>query len=164
MNWKNGNIWFWHRLGSTIVIPTNAGYKITRQGNQNVMGAGLAKEASKEFPNLALEYGELCHLENPCVWMQDYRIILVPSKVLIKDKPWQSWMAPATVERVTESLRWLQKLVEADSKSFEKNVYVPLIGAGNGQLDEEIVKELMEKVLVHTLFIGVTWDSGLPFK
>ena len=52
MNWKNGNIWVWYRLGCTIVIPTNAGYKITRQGFQNVMGAGLAKEAAKQCGRL----------------------------------------------------------------------------------------------------------------
>ena len=164
MNWKNGNIWVWYRLGCTIVIPTNAGYKITRQGFQNVMGAGLAKEAAKQFPDLPLWYGEVCQQGNPCFWMPEYSLIMVPSKVLIKDRPWLSWKAPATIERVAESLQWLQKLVEQEHKSFERNVYVPLIGAGNGQLDESMVKELMDKILVHPLFVGVTWDDGMPLK
>ena len=164
MNWKNGNLWVWHRLGATVVIPTNAGYKITRKGFENVMGAGLAKDAAKEFPRLPLQYGALCQQEIPCAWMPEYRLLLVPSKVLIKDQPWLSWKAPATVERVTESLRWLQELVEQEQKYLEKNVYVPLIGAGNGQLHDEIVRELMDKILIHPFFVGVTWDIGLPAK
>jgi hypothetical protein len=164
MKWKNGNIWIWHRMGSTIVIPTNAGWKNTSEGPVNVMGAGLAKDAAertKEFPGLAARYGAACATDMPCFWMPEWHLIMVPTKKLIPEKPWLSWKAPASIERVTESLVWLQKLVDQEHASFERGVYVPLLGAGNGKLNEELIQELMDKILVHPLFIGVTWIGDL---
>ena len=79
MKWVNGDIWIYHKLGSTIVIPTNAGWK--SDGN-NVMGRGLAKQASEKFKDLSLMYGQYCKIKQPHCYFENKRLILVPSKKL----------------------------------------------------------------------------------
>ena len=148
MIWKTGNIWIWHQMGATIVIPTNYGWK---SDGTNVMGRGLAKEAAEQFPDLPELYGESCQLSIPELHWPERRLILVPSKELNREAPWLSWQAPATIQRVQRSLEWLQ----ANAGSFPNKVYVPCLGAGNGQLDDELIQELMDKILVDPKFIGV---------
>ncbi|MCK9428789.1 MAG: hypothetical protein M0R17_02110 [Candidatus Omnitrophica bacterium] len=150
MNFKQGNLWVWHKLGSTIVIPTNEGWK---HDGSNVMGAGLAKEAREVYTELPKIYGRDCQLLTSRVYYPDYRLILVPSKPLNVKSPHLSWQGNANINTVTKSLKWLQDI----SESLPEKVYVPLIGAGNGQLDPELIKELMDKILISEKFIGVTF-------
>ena len=105
MKWVKGNIWIEHKMGSYIVIPTNAGWK----GNgDNIMGAGLAKDAMKRFPELPRLYGAYCQVKTPRVVFDEFRLILVPSKPLNEKQPWLSWQGSADYETVKKSLQWLQ--------------------------------------------------------
>jgi hypothetical protein len=150
MNWKNGNIWIYYKLGSTIVIPTNEGWK---HDGSNVMGAGLAKDAAQIFSELPKIYGRDCQLLTTRVYYKDYRLILIPSKPLNVKSPHLSWQGVANIATVAKSLRWLQ-----DTKdNYPEKVYIPLIGTGNGGLDPDLIKELMDKVLTSEKFIGVTF-------
>lgn len=152
MTWKNGNIWVYWRLGKTIVIPTNAGYK---SNGENVMGAGLAFQASKEVPDLPRVYGIRCMDKNPCFYYKEKRLILVPSKPLIAETPWLSWKQSARADTLVSSLEWL----ESNAVIFETDVYVPLIGAGNGGLDKVLVKKRMNEILKNNKFIGVEYNG-----
>jgi len=150
MIWKRGNIWIYHQLGSTVVIPTNEGWK---HDGSNVMGAGLAKDAMKIFPELPIRYGKDCQQLTPRIHYPDYRLVLISSKPLNAKQPHLSWQGVANVNTVTKSLQWLQDV----SETLPKKVYVPLIGAGNGQLDPDLIKELMDKILLAENLIGVTF-------
>ena len=150
MVWKEGNILVWYKLGQTIVIPTNAGWK---SNGENVMGAGIAKEASLIVPKLPSIYGEFCQQKNPRVYLKELHLICVPSKPLNTSSPHLSWKQDADFATVRTSLEWL----EANSEQFPNPVYVPLLGAGNGGLDKDLVRELMDSILKNEKFIGVIW-------
>jgi len=149
MKWTKGDIWIYHKLGKIIVIPTNGGWK---SDMSNVMGRGLAKQASEKFTNLPLRYGKDCvHLQS-YQYYKDLRLILVPSKKLNEKHPYLSWQQESDKDTVTTSLEWLQQNVD----SFESDkVYVPILGAGNGKMQKGLVEELMDKILIDPKFIGV---------
>jgi hypothetical protein len=148
MKWTKGDIWIYHKLGKTIVIPTNAGWK---SDGSNVMGRGLAKQASEKFNWLSQDYGQYCKNENPYCYYSNVNLILVPSKALNKEKPFLSWQHEADKDTITSSLNWLQD----NSISFPDKIYVPILGSGNGKMQKGLVKELMDRILISGKFIGV---------
>ncbi len=133
MIWKKGDIWFWHKLGHYIVVPTNAGWKTD---GTNVMGAGIAKQAAEKFPGLTIEYGRACRSYTPHYVMDEERLICIPSKRLNTNQPYLSWKNDADYEYVKDGLMWLDNNISLLSmvKAQEKQIYVPLLGAGNGGL------------------------------
>lgn len=152
MKWVNGDIWIYWKLGKIIVIPTNAGWK---SDGSNVMGRGLAKQASEKIIELPFRYGNDCIKREPYQYYEDIRLILVPTKPLNEEQPYLSWKQDANKETITDSLIWLNENVE----SFKSDkVYVPILGAGNGKMDKNMVKLLMDKYLKHPKFIGVEID------
>jgi hypothetical protein len=153
MTWVFGDIWIYWKLGSAIVIPTNAGWK---SDGTNVMGAGLAKQAAAQFSDLTLRYGRNCKEKSPYQYYKDLRLILVPSKLLNEEKPYLSWQGDSDINVVKESLIWLN--TNADSFESDK-VYVPLLGAGNGHLDDDVIKKIMKEHLKHPKFFGVLWNE-----
>jgi hypothetical protein len=153
MIWKHGNIWVWYKLGHTVVIPTNAGWK---SNGENVMGAGLAKDAVRLVPDLPVVYGADCQARLPWQYYPEWRLICVPSKPLNEGQPHLSWMGTADPATVQDSLRWLQE----NAQCFPSVVYVPIIGSGNGSLSAELVQAYMEDVLKDERFVGVTWETG----
>jgi len=159
MLWLTGDIWKYHRGGRVIVIPTNAGWK---HNGENVMGRGLALDAAKMYPYLPMAYGMACMVNEVYGYFRPERLILIPSKKLNEKKPQLSWKQPSDIFTITESLMWL----EDHAAEFPDLVYVPLLGAGNGGLEETISIDLMEKILKNHIFIGVIPDkrkkSSLP--
>ena len=152
MKWVSGDIWIYWKLGSIIVIPTNAGWK---SDGSNVMGRGLAKQSSEKFKNLNFEYGWKCQELQPYQYFEDYRLILVPSKKLNEKQPWLSWQHEADQETIRNSLVWLQQNV----KSFQiEKIYVPILGSGNGNMQKGLVQEIMDNILIDPKFIGVNYD------
>jgi hypothetical protein len=151
MRWVNGDIWIYYKLGGTIVIPTNAGWK---SDSSNVMGRGLAKQASEKFKNLSLTYGQYCKSKQPHCYFENMRLILVPSKKLNEKQPWLSWQHEADQETIRNSLTWLQQNV----KSFQaEKIYVPILGSGNGNMQKGLVQEMMDNILINPKFIGVDY-------
>lgn len=151
MNWITGDIdiWSFHREGSIIVIPTNAGWK---NNGENVMGRGLAKDAAKLFPTLPLLYGTCCKLHYPYSYFQIERLICVPSKRLDEENPHLSWRQSADLDTITKSLNWLKK----NAYLFPERVYTPPLGTGNGELKMEVVVDLMNDILLgNPKFIGI---------
>lgn len=148
-----GDIWDHNsEIGSAIVIPTNIGWK---GNNENVMGAGLAKEASRRFPHLAYRYGRWCQMHGastPVVFAEDLGLILFPTKPLDVKSPHLSWRNNSTIERITQSLKELK-----DCKAEHKIliIYLPLVGCGNGGLEESVVLPLLEQTLPEPSYILV---------
>lgn len=154
MIWKKGDIWFWHKLGNYIVVPTNAGY---RSDGANVMGAGIAKEAATRFSELPYKYGEYCKKMSPHTVFDSWRLICVPSKRINLNHPYLSWKNDADYKYVEEGLTWLDTNVSLIKSvgTQGKQIYVPLIGAGNGGLDPHEIKHMMDNILQDKIFIGV---------
>lgn len=153
MEWKNGNIWVYHKLGHPIVVPTNIGWK---KDSCNVMGRGIAKEAAEQFPNLPFEYGCKCQEGYARYYFEEYKLIMLPSKPLNEEKPWLSWQGMADYQTVRDSLEWLNTFAEMNLNLFSK-IYVPIIGSGNGQLPKSEIINLMNTTLKQSNIIGVEW-------
>lgn len=127
------------------VVPTNLGW---RKDGANVMGAGVAKQATERYPELAAKYGGICRaIEAGCSptvagkvsdeWKggliaryQD--LILLPVKPLNEEKPWLSWQQEARLDLVTESVRELA--IWDDAGFLDRHTVLPMVGCGNGKL------------------------------
>ena len=68
-------------------------------------------------------------------------MVFVPSKKLIKPA-YLSWKRSADLRMVRRSLRRLKKIQTLRSK-----IAVPLIGAGNGQLNADVVEASIKEIL-----------------
>ncbi len=154
MRTVHGDIWDYYDPPKTaIVIPTNIGWK---NNYENVMGAGLAKEASRRFKNLAYRYGRWCSeygAEAPTVFAEDLGVILFPTKPLNTRAPYLSWRNSSELPLIEKSLR---ELVELKPKHPAlETIFVPLVGCGNGGLSESDVLPLMASQLAADCFLLV---------
>lgn len=159
-----GDIWAFYDAGYYVCIPTNLGW--TRDG-RNVMGAGLAKQAKERFPALPLEVGReyrrlaasLDVNSEPPVFCSKTaeRIILVPSKPLNVEQPEFSWRSKSTIDFVRRSLLSLKKWLEEHPAC---KVAIPLIGAGCGELPEEVSASIIQDVLGKSSVCLVNYQRG----
>lgn len=144
MKTYNGNIWDLHKDGSIIIIPTNLGYN--KDGN-NIMGAGLAKQAAQFFPNLPKEYGKIL-IDNPeyrgIVLFEEYGVICFPSKPRNKENPHLSWQSNASLELIDFGCECLMKLLKKGTLK-DKQIAMPLVGCGLGGLDKQFVTVLLNR-------------------
>lgn len=135
-----GNIWDYYDNGYYIVIPTNIGWK---KNGCNVMGAGLAKQASLKFPDLSLRYGKVCqqYKEETAVIIIN-GLLLFPVKPLAEN-PSMSWSQPANLNLIEKSTQQL----ETFTRTYQKKIALPLVGCGNGRMDKDKVISILEKYL-----------------
>lgn len=142
-----GDIWRFHPH-SWVVIPTNLGW--TKDG-KNVMGAGLAKQAAQKFPDLPAWYGAL--VRTAATWERygwtrkvtyhtERRLVMFPVKPLIQDAPHFSWRQDADLTLIEGSAIHLAETAPKDAATC-----VPLVGCGNGKLDEKDVLPILRKHL-----------------
>ena len=147
MRVEQGDIWTiaTKHPDNVVVVPTNVGW---RCGGANVMGAGLAKHAAtfdKQFP---LSYGRWCKQYGDRIFMHyssplERWLCAAPSKPLTASAPHLSWKNLATMEMVTNSLNQIKE--EAVIRSH-LDWYIPIIGAGNGGLDQDDVCKVIDEM------------------
>lgn len=148
MKTEFGNIWDYYDKGYIVIIPSNIGWK---SNGENVMGRGIAKQASIRFPDLPKRYGKICKekLENAAFWhWKDHNLICLATKSLNRSAPALSWKQNSTIEQIEASLqlftKWLDEHLKKDNKIL---IAMPLLGCGNGQLREDLVLPIMKKYL-----------------
>lgn len=148
MKYFNGNIWELYDRNYIVAIPTNIGW--TKSG-YNVMGRGLAFEASQKFDQLAKKYGEICKqkLESANFWYySEKRIICLATKSLNKLQPNLSWKSNSTIWQIETSCKSLVNWIEMKLKisgDMTHQIAIPMLGCGNGGLKEEDVLPILEK-------------------
>lgn len=178
-----GDIWD-RFMKSFIVVPTNIGWKKgTRDvgwgphdAGPNVMGAGVAAEASSRVSSLAPLYGKFCAkfgAKTETTVDISTGLVLFPTKPLAAN-PAMSWKGKSSLELVEKSARelaamtWMTKekcLKEHDEdmhKLFgetaeDNDVYVPLVGCGNGGLEPDHVVPLLKSILTDDRFVLVQY-------
>ena len=142
MNKVKGDIWDYYKT-CPIVIPTNLGWD---KCENNVMGAGLAKQAKERFPYLPVKYGEFL-INNPnhhgVVIYDEYRLICFPTKRRNDYAPWMSWTNSSDLELIEQSCI---HLLEATA-IFSYCVAIPPVGCGCGGLKLEDVEKVLDKYL-----------------
>lgn len=165
MQYLQGDIWNYHKRQvlnkkSYIIIPTNLGFK--KDGN-NVMGRGLAYQCATKYPEIPKIYGEFCKnrikndIKKQLLVLNDYRLIMFPTKKIILEAPHLSWKQFSDTETIEKSLIELVNLQEFKDGHI---MYVPLVGAGNGGLDKQSIINLLKKYLSNKLNVYIV-DKNL---
>jgi len=129
-----GNIWNFHKQGYWIVITTNG---IVKSNGEAVMGRGVALQAKQKFPTLPSSLGYYINLNGNVVQhIPGFSIIAFPVKY--------KWSEKASLELIESSCQGLVRLI---SIIGVREVYIVRPGCGNGGLDWEDVKPILEKYL-----------------
>jgi len=107
-----------------------------------VMGKGIALEFKNRYPNMFETYKKACEKHQltigklMLVFEPDHWILLFPTK--------QNWRYPSKLEYIESGLiKFTQTYVEKNISS----IAFPKLGCGNGELEWEQVRALMEKYL-----------------
>lgn len=109
-----------------------------------VMGKGVALEYKNRYPRMYDKYVELCEnkqldIGNLFLWKGTEKwVLLFPTK--------KHWRNPSQLEYIEKGLK---KLADNWDKLGTDSIAFPRLGCGNGGLDWNIVKPLMEKYLSH---------------
>jgi len=152
-----GNIWELGRSPHWIVVPTNIGW--TSEG-KNVMGAGIALQAKRHYPMLPSWYGAFCKrfgaATQPCCFSN---LILFPVKPLDLGHPYLSWRQEASLELIERSAYNLAQAVRIMERVGGANIYVPLVGCGNGGRKPEEVLPILERHLTDERFVLVEYKK-----
>ena len=132
-----GNIWdFWEK-GHWIVIPTNGSVK---KNGEAVMGRGLALQAKEKIPELSKELGErLKEYGNFVFVFSKFRIITFPVK--------HFWFEKADSGFIEKSCLELKEIFRYNLSRIPLPLYLPRVGCGNGKLNWEDVKPILERHL-----------------
>lgn len=112
------------------MIPTNG---FVKANGECVMGRGLAYQASKRYPALAMELGGLIKKHGNHVHAIGTNMFSFPVK--------RVWWEKAVEGLITESMIELRDLADIMPNA---RFYLPRVGCGNGQLKWEDVKPILE--------------------
>lgn len=112
-----------------------------------VMGKGIALQFKKAFPQNNKEYIDTCKNKELvpgkllCVWDEN---LILGRKLIINFPTKVHWRYPSKYEYIEKGLGALKDLIK--EKNI-KSLAMPPLGCGNGGLDWEVVKKLIEKYL-----------------
>ena len=107
-----------------------------------VMGKGIALEYKKRYPHMFEQYKKMCEKHTlkigklAIVYERDHWILLFPTK--------ENWRYPSKLEYIEAGL---DKFVKSYAEKHITSIAFPKLGCGNGELNWEDVKTLMEKYL-----------------
>ncbi len=154
----NGDLWSYSET-HWITIPVNVGWN-TR--GENIMGAGVAKQAKERCPDLAKWFGGICSSfreKTPVILYTDQSkldtfryYVLFPTKSLNEKAPHLSWRSASSLDFVKKSIDQLAEMGAnrngPGSRTLgTREVVLPLIGCGFGGLSPDDVVPLLENAL-----------------
>ncbi len=125
----------WNFPNDIKIITTNGNI---RKCGEAVMGKGIALQASKRFRYLASMYA--IHIKNnniSCAYYPQYKLILFPTKY--------NWWESSNLKLIRKSMEELLKICSDNSI---KKVIMPKVGCGNGLLQWNSVKKIIEDILM----------------
>lgn len=112
-----------------------------------IMGKGIALQFKNQYPNNYKLYKQACKLNEVKVgkmFVTEESSLLGGKKTIINFPTKTDWRKPSEYEYIELGLR---DLVEIITEKKIKSVAIPPLGAGNGGLDWNKVKTLMEQYL-----------------
>ena len=107
-----------------------------------VMGKGLALDYKRRYPNMFDKYRIACEKRNLTIgklmlfYEPDHWILLFPTK--------ENWRNPSKIEYIEKGL---MKFVQTYSAKNISSIAFPKLGCGNGELDWNTVKPIMDSYL-----------------
>lgn len=107
-----------------------------------VMGKGLALSFKKRYPDMFESYKKVCEKHQLTIGKlmlykeADHWILLFPTK--------ENWRNPSKLEYIEKGL---MKFVSTYAEKHITSIAFPKLGCGNGELDWNLVRPLMERYL-----------------
>jgi len=107
-----------------------------------VMGKGLALSFRQRYPDMFQRYKKVCERRQLTIgklmlfYEQDHWLLLFPTK--------ENWRNPSKLEYIEKGLL---KFVDTYAEKNIVSIAFPRLGCGNGELDWNAVRPLMEKYL-----------------
>ena len=131
-----GNIW--ETDAEAIVIPTNGA---VRRDGSCVMGRGLALQATRLYPALPRLLGNLIQAQGNQVYYLGVWHSVDRSRGILSFPVKRHWKEKANLKLIRRSVEELRE--KADEYGL-LTVLLPRVGCGNGRLDWEEVRPLLE--------------------
>lgn len=148
MRTLTGDLWSFHAQGAYIAITTNGECKANGDA---VLGAGLAKQAARRFPDLAKQLGAALRRQGniPYLW-KEYRLLTFPTK--------SDWRLPSTLPLIEQSAFRTMALLNDQGIQL---LFCPHPGCGLGQLSWDAVEPVLARIFDDRIVI-VTPTPHIP--
>jgi len=132
-------------VGNILDSPAQA--LVNTVNTVGIMGKGIALQFKKSFPNNFKAYKDACDRKLIAIgklFVTKDQNIDLGEKIVVNFPTKKDWRKPSEYEFIE---RGLQDLVNIIEKHEIKSIAIPPLGAGNGGLDWEKVKKLIETEL-----------------
>lgn len=107
-----------------------------------VMGKGIAKDFKSMYPKMFLQYKKIC--ENNLLDIGKLWIYYTPQKWILNFPTKKHWRSKSEYEYIKLGL---EKFVATYKEKKITSIAFPKLGCGNGGLDWEVVRPIMEEYL-----------------
>jgi O-acetyl-ADP-ribose deacetylase (regulator of RNase III) len=131
------------------ILESNAQALINTVNTDGVMGKGIALQFKNSFPNNFKAYAEACRKE----WIGIGKLFVfnesnlaTGEKTIINFPTKKSWRKPSEYSFIENGL---DDLIDIINTKKIQSIAIPPLGAGNGGLEWEIVKKIIEEKLNH---------------
>lgn len=125
------------------ILDSNAEALVNTVNTVGVMGKGIALQFKNQFPKNYKIYREACkngELQVGTLLVTEEDTLLNGKKTIINFPTKTTWKKPSEYEYVEAGLKELVKVIQEKKL---KSIAIPPLGAGNGGLDWNRVKEMM---------------------
>ncbi|HEY9006412.1 MAG TPA: macro domain-containing protein [Ohtaekwangia sp.] len=134
-----------YQTGNVLESPAEA--LVNTVNTVGIMGKGIALQFKKEFPLNTRKYEEAC--KNGAIDIGKLLVVRDASlatgnKVIINFPTKKDWRKPSEYSFIESGLKDLVRIIHQEKI---KSIAIPPLGAGNGGLDWQKVKEILEKYL-----------------
>ncbi len=131
------------------ILDSNAHALVNTVNTMGVMGKGIALQFKKAYPNNFKAYEKACKADELKVGKMFVTLdsnTTSGERVIINFPTKTSWKKPSEYKYIEDGLENLAELI--DKKSI-KSIAIPPLGAGNGGLNWEKVKRIIEEKLMN---------------
>lgn len=131
------------------LLESDAEALVNTVNTVGVMGKGIALQFKNVFPNNFKKYSEACKNKELSIGelLVTEENILSGKKIIINFPTKTSWRLPSEYKYIEAGLEELIRVIE--EKNI-KSIAIPPLGAGNGGLEWNKVKSILEKYLSQT--------------
>jgi O-acetyl-ADP-ribose deacetylase (regulator of RNase III) len=131
------------------LLESDAAAIVNTVNTVGIMGKGIALQFKNQYPNNYKLYAMACKAKEVVVgkmFVTEETSLLGGKKIIINFPTKTDWRKPSEYSYIENGL---QDLVNVIQENKIKSIAIPPLGAGNGGLDWNKVKELIEKYLTH---------------
>lgn len=131
------------------ILESEAEALVNTVNTQGVMGKGIALQFKNAFPSNYKVYQDICrngHFQIGDLLIVEENGLISGKKIIINFPTKTSWRKPSEYSYIEKGLEKLVQVIE--DKEFN-SIAIPPLGSGNGGLNWEIVKKMIEDKMSH---------------